>query len=79
MGMSDCKLCGLPTICIFNIELKQVPICEVCALAITKQEVESWVPLREKVESLESALRGNHKICDMLTETIKQQKEHNKP
>jgi len=40
----ECRLCGEQTNVVFNINFTAVPICDECALAITKQEVVSWRP-----------------------------------
>lgn len=48
MSEIQCKLCEKPTQFTYNINFKAVPICEECALAITKQEVITWVSRKEK-------------------------------
>ena len=39
----QCKVCGVKsdTLPVFNIKFKAVPICETCANAITRQQVNS--------------------------------------
>ena len=48
MSEKQCKLCEKPTQFTYNINFKAVPVCEECALAITKQEVITWVSRKEK-------------------------------
>lgn len=36
----DCRICGHPTKCGFNLDFKLVPICELCANAITGQQID---------------------------------------
>lgn len=40
-GKEECKVCGELTELVFNIKGKETPVCQKCATAITKQELQS--------------------------------------
>lgn len=46
----SCRLCRRATKDSFNIQLVAVPICDLCATAITLQQVKYWAIDREKAQ-----------------------------
>lgn len=52
--MKPCKICRRQTKAIFNIQFKQVPICEYCAGNIAMQQV-IWLVGRRMVENYEQS------------------------
>lgn len=46
MAKNPCKLCGEPTMSVYNINLKAVPICDGCGNAIFMQQA-TWLGKNE--------------------------------
>ena len=46
----DCKVCGEVTDCSFNVLLRRVNVCDMCATMITQQQVAWWCIREEELK-----------------------------